>query len=1103
MCDTSTSCQHLINLRKISRDYEQYYIGDKDEEKRKSGEGRNHWTGAQSLELYDGRFLRDTMHGLGDYFWRCRGPENAFITYEGHFYCNQIHGYGTMSYPNGKTFNGLFFNNVRWGPGVECHANLRDNVGLWRGSQLVRLVWQPSAPNVVPDFMAINSGRTIVESHRIILTTKIEIVGEVNNALELLKQHGADPIVAVNKWSKLYPKHCTDIRSPLCHVDFFNYDYYEGKIYTLHETDNIPQEVQNDNEEIGTYYVWNNNSVIIDMMKHCYKHEKQRNVSILDLKSILSGPRTQFKSAGSHELQCRTLLMACYLGYITEVTQLINENKIHPDICDGQGNSAIMYAVCGDQPEIIHFLIEAGANVDFCNDSCCTPLSVALMRYTCAQNNIAPNGMLYALLPPAPPVTPAPLPSEQKVFEWNLVRSQLSTSTGGTVMRSPSKTARNMSSKKIKSLVSLRDQSTSKRKPDSLFKIPEPDRESLSEEQELYNDITREYCIRVTDYFTLPSVTTSNLYLFDVVDMIKEIEANEEDQKKQSEKNPKKVLSKTIKETIKTSKEVLWDSNEKENQSIDSKDEPKIAMLSKIMSTILQLLSDGADPKSVRCPHSALFIALTSNCPNLVRHLIHNGAYIHETYPQIFDYSCLDMVVSRPFTQANFEIIKALLENGADASHRLVYKQETKDATNPYLMIPGPTLLHVVLGKKTENSNEEDIRRQLLRLFLEYNCNPTALFKGRSAIDIAMTKSMELLNIFIEHPKSDLNAIINDTNQSILVKFFSISYFRSYTGTERLSTLTNLLLFGADPLIKCQNGEDSYQNIFVFTKKTLNEMDTNSKLTSQPIGKQDLKGKKSDKPKKDEKLSNKSMGKMTADEVEDYKQAIDLMTDCARLIYIRWLQTKLLKKLVETINKYRHRHWNIIMKELHTDIFGIWLTPLRCLEIWDILSNSKKKIYNDKRILRHLLCIVIFMSWKNYGQKNISKVSAQILTDSLKNLIESDVTRLLRQQNVRKKQTSEFDTETFNLSYIKPELVTDGEKFNVCFECIQPLNENKIICNWCELISFCSLECIKTSIYRGDCHPCSDFLKSIYFSNTEEDVKSIPSKSEDIAMNKK
>lgn len=53
------------------------------------------------------------------------------------------------------------------------------------------------------------------------------------------------------------------------------------------------------------------------------------------------------------------------------------------------------------------------------------------------------------------------------------------------------------------------------------------------------------------------------------------------------------------------------------------------------MSTILQLLSDGADPKSVRCPHSALFIAVTSKCPTIVRHLVYSGANVHETYPQV------------------------------------------------------------------------------------------------------------------------------------------------------------------------------------------------------------------------------------------------------------------------------------------------------------------------------------------------------------------------------------------------------------------------------------------------------------------------------------
>lgn len=42
---------------------------------------------------------------------------------------------------------------------------------------------------------------------------------------------------------------------------------------------------------------------------------------------------------------------------------------------------------------------------------------------------------------------------------------------------------------------------------------------------------------------------------------------------------------------------------------------------------------------------------------------------------------------------------------------------------------------------------------------------------------------------------------------------------------------------------------------------------------------------------------------MSVDEVEDYKQAIELVTDCARLIYIRWLQAKLVKELIEVIDK--------------------------------------------------------------------------------------------------------------------------------------------------------------------------------------------------------
>ncbi|XP_034836210.1 ankyrin repeat and MYND domain-containing protein 1-like [Maniola hyperantus] len=916
MPETTKLCSSPATRKDKIWEYQQYYLGEKDEENRKCGVGQNHWTGAQSLESYTGHFTRNTMHGIGDYRWRHRGLDNSFVTYEGHFYCNRMHGYGTMSYPDGRTFSGLFFNNLRFGPGVQSHADVHEDVGLWRGCQLVRLAWRPEGPSITPDFVNSSTGRTMVESHRIILSTEVETIGETNKAIELLKQCGADPRVAVQTWSKVYPKNCTDLASPLCYTESFDRDYYNGKMHTLKEVDVIPEKVQ-DNEvdedasenigaNYGSFYAWNNNNMIINMMKHSYKHDRQRRRTTIDLKRTLSGPRRQFKPPGEHEIDCRTLLMAAYLDRAEDVAQLVNERNVHPDISDVQGNSAIMYATVGDQPDIIHFLVEAGANVDSYNDNCCSPLGVALMRYICAENDIPPSEMLQGLIPPS--LVQAPAPVEPIVLEWNITREQLSNTRFSALTRSPSKSAR--SSKKIKSLLSVRDPPGSKKKteiaqPTVLDPVYES-HGSISKEKSLYNNINQEYCIRTTDTFTpLNGYGTRSPvpYIFNVTDMVKETELDtEDDQKKPPEKPLKKLSSKTLKNIRKISKEILWQHSDKEEISISSAEKIKANKLSKIMCTNLQLLSDGADPKLVRWPQPAILMAVMSNSPDLIRHLVRCGANINENYQQVLYYTPLDIAVSRTLTQDNLEMVTVLLECGADAQHRLVYGQDPKDPTGE--QIPGPTLLDVVLAKKTVNDVEEDIRHQLLELLLEYNCNPTMQFKGRAAIDVAMSKGNEVLNIFIKNPKTDLNAVINKSYQSILVKMFSFPYFKTITSAKRLQWLTDLLLFGADPLLKCQNRDDEYQNIFVFAKNTLLEMDQSSrpKTVNPPVKPSESKvGKKAEKLKKDEKASTKQLGKNA--DVEDYRQAVDLVTDCARLIYTRWLQAKLMKELVVTIDK--------------------------------------------------------------------------------------------------------------------------------------------------------------------------------------------------------
>lgn len=53
------------------------------------------------------------------------------------------------------------------------------------------------------------------------------------------------------------------------------------------------------------------------------------------------------------------------------------------------------------------------------------------------------------------------------------------------------------------------------------------------------------------------------------------------------------------------------------------------------MLTILQLLSNGANPNCVKCPQPAMVIAACSSSPELVRHLVSYGANVNDTFKQV------------------------------------------------------------------------------------------------------------------------------------------------------------------------------------------------------------------------------------------------------------------------------------------------------------------------------------------------------------------------------------------------------------------------------------------------------------------------------------
>lgn len=164
---------------------------------------------------------------------------------------------------------------------------------------------------------------------------------------------------------------------------------------------------------------------------------------------------------------------------------------------------------------------------------------------------------------------------EPTVKEWNKVRDQHS-DTFDSLSKSPSKSARIMSSKKIKSLISIKDQPGAKNKMENVqTKGFDPIYESITDDNTFYRAINREYCIKITDAFTTNGAKSPVSYIFDVNDMIKEVDivVPEDDKRKNLDKSMRKMKSssKTFKDTRKTSKEAMWKkSSEKAINSLSS-----------------------------------------------------------------------------------------------------------------------------------------------------------------------------------------------------------------------------------------------------------------------------------------------------------------------------------------------------------------------------------------------------------------------------------------------------------------------------------------------------------------------------------------------------
>jgi hypothetical protein len=113
------------------------------------------------------------------------------------------------------------------------------------------------------------------------------------------------------------------------------------------------------------------------------------------------------------------------------------------------------------------------------------------------------------------------------------------------------------------------------------------------------------------------------------------------------------------------------------------------------------------------------------------------------------------------------------------------------------------------------------------------------------------------------------------------------------------------------------------------------------------------------------------------------------------------------------ITRYKHRQWNVILKEhKHKKSCRLWLSTQRCLEVWDILKTTKRKIYNNDKVLKYLLYIISY-----YNSK--PKIGTAKMTTAEKYATEYAVSCLLNERKMAPKLTNNL---SWKKAYVRPEL---------------------------------------------------------------------------------
>ncbi|XP_034558192.1 ankyrin repeat and MYND domain-containing protein 1 isoform X2 [Notolabrus celidotus] len=789
----------------------------------KHGEGRYTW---RNGEFYEGYFHKDYKHGDGLYCW----PTGH--TFIGKFYLNRKEGYGKQVFPDKATFQGLYHADQRFGPGVVSDPDGCEDVGLWLGERLLKLC------TTVEEGFSMKSFPEYA-SH----------MDPANNTDSLTQPSTDYPLTQARTHYKLY------IESDVPPDEVFILPP-EIETYST-DGDHLPLPPGRRRELDQCFYgeLWEPDAYLHQgyerdplstlplhsrMQTHIHKHRQQANNVDWDVAAVLSLNRDSFGPKGPLEVSSELLIQHASRGELQAVMQILQTGAVHPDVADSHGHTALIAATVNCHNNVIHLLLDMGADIDKLNSEGMSALAVCFVIYY-------PFQSLHTPFVEPPAKTQALRSSSACGSSPQISQVDLATDTFSTKVFNDYKLITELKEPETFAEAKHLQEEGSKGNEDEeeeggefiQTEKAERERENKEEDKEKESDMesTQEYG---ESELKDPELDEKREAERD------DVEVKKEDEKKENESVPVSERWMDCEDTAEgvqgkdkelthttTFDSTCLDSSyniqntegvmQQSTETLSCKGLPQLSgtqdtvqkaaavnMKSSVrLNTLKLLLERGADPNVCRVPMPVLFLAIMAADPEAVRRLLLCGARTDIPLPiERKGLYPLHLAAALPGS-AGPKITELLLHAVTDPDAQACDQDEIYelDKINKPLSMNennlkagGRTALHVACQRDSDHRNVSKI----VALLLSHGASTDLLWSGHSPLSLAIASGNDMAVEELLKGGANPNLPLGGRVGSALC---ALANFKYHLGGNRAKLLDMLAKAGADILIPVKVGE--------------------------------------------------------------------------------------------------------------------------------------------------------------------------------------------------------------------------------------------------------------------------------------------------------